>query len=81
MNKKLIKLENNKEYFQISELDEMGVKYLLLMNIDDESDIKIVKRISENGVDSIVEIEDSNMLIDLKNKFKILVEEEKKIYE
>ena len=81
MNKKIIKLENNKEYFQISELDEMSVKYLLLMNIDDESDIKIVKRVSENGVDAIVEVEDSNMLIDLKNKFKILVEEEKKIYE
>ena len=81
MNKKIIKLENNKEYFQISELDEMNVKYLLLMNIDDESDIKIVKRVSDNGIDAIVEIEDSNILIGLKNKFKILVDEEKKIYE
>ena len=31
MNKKLLKLENNKEYFMINELEDNGIKYLLLL--------------------------------------------------
>ena len=48
MNKKILKLENNKEYFSISELTEDGINYLLLMNVDNEYDVKIVKKIQEN---------------------------------
>ncbi|MBQ9023952.1 MAG: hypothetical protein IJ105_01880 [Bacilli bacterium] len=80
MNKKIIKLENNKEYFSISELEENGIKYLLLINIDNEEDIKIVKKVSNNNEEYIIEIENDDILIDLKNKFKSLVEEDKKNY-
>ena len=80
MNKKIIKLENNKEYFQISELVENNINYLLLMNIDNEEDIKIVKRITEAGENYIIEIEKGDILFDLKNKFKSLVENDKKNY-
>lgn len=80
MNKKIIKLENNKEYFSISELEENGIKYLLLINIDNEEDIKIAKKVSDNNEEYIIEIENDDILIDLKNKFKSLVEEDKKNY-
>ena len=79
MNKKVIKLENNKEYFQISELEDNGVKYLLVMNVDNESDVKIVKKVSEAGEDYIIDVE-GDILIDLKNKFKSLVDTDKQIY-
>lgn len=68
MNKKLIKLENNKEYFQISELEDNGIKYLLLINIDNEADIKIVKKVSDNNEEYIIEIEKGDIINDLKNK-------------
>ena len=79
MNKKVIKLENNKEYFQISELEDNGVKYLLVMNVDNESDVKIVKKVSEAGEDYIIDVE-GDILTDLKNKFKSLVDTDKQIY-
>ena len=79
MNKKVIKLENNKEYFQISELEDNGVKYLLVMNVDNESDVKIVKKEIEAGEDYIIDVE-GDILTDLKNKFKSLVDTDKQIY-
>lgn len=80
MNRKIIKLENNKEYFQISELNENGNLYLLLINIDNESDIKIVKKVSDVNEDFIAEIEDESIINDLKTKFKSFIEEDKKNY-
>lgn len=80
MNKKIIKLENNKEYFQISELIENNEKYVLLMNIDNESDIEIAKKVSEGLEEYIIELEDTAIINDLKNKFKSLIEEDKKNY-
>ena len=80
MNRKIIKLENNKEYFQMSELNENGNLYLLLINIDNESDIKIVKKVSDVNEDFIVEIEDESIINDLKTKFKSFIEEDKKNY-
>ena len=78
MNKKIIKLENNKEYFELSEIVENEVKYLLLINIDNEADVKIVKKIVQDGEEYIVDIEDKEKITDLKNKFKSLVEEDKR---
>lgn len=80
MNKKVIKLENNKEYFQISELIENNEKYILLMNVDNESDIKIAKKVSEGLEEYIIELEDASIINTLKNKFKSLVEADKKNY-
>ena len=80
MNKRILKLENNKEYFMISELNENNINYLLLMNVDNESDVKIVKRISSDQEDYIEDVVQGDLLIGLKQKFKSLVEAEKKSY-
>lgn len=80
MNKKTIKLENNKEYFAINELTENNITYLLLMNIDNESDIVIAKKITDNNEDYVVIVSEKNIINDLKPKFKLLVDSDKNIY-
>ncbi len=79
MNKKILKLENNKEYFLMSELIENDTNYLLLINVDNEYDIKICKRVVSDDEDYIVEIEQSDTLTKLKEKFKLLVDKDKNI--
>ena len=80
MNKKIIKLENNKEYFVISELIENNDNYLLVINVDNESEVKIIKKVSENSENFIIEEVQSDILPSLKNKFKELVDNDKKLY-
>ena len=80
MNKKVIKLENNKEYFIINELIENNIKYILVMNVDNESDVKIVKQITDNNEEYIIDVKDEALLNDLKQKFKSLVDQEKNNY-
>ncbi len=77
MNKKIIKLENNKEYFMVQSILEDGITYLLLMNIDNEYDTKIVKKVTMDNEDYIIDIEQSDILLSLKAKFKALVDSEK----
>lgn len=79
MNKKVIKLENNKEYFMIAELTEENVNYLLLINVDNEYDIKIAKKVNEEGEDYIVEVMEDDVLTSLKEKFKVVVDRDKNI--
>lgn len=79
---KIIKLENNKEYFVIETLVENNIDYLLLLNLVDDKEIKIVKKITENDEDYIVDITDEKDLSNLKSRFKeILEDEQKKILE
>ena len=80
MNKKIIKLENNKEYFMISSLNENDIDYLLLMNVDNESDIKIVKKIKEGNEEYIIEVSQGDILGSLKDKFKNIIDSEKNNY-
>ena len=51
---KIIKLENNKEYFVIETLMDNNIDYLLLLNLVDDKEIKIVKKITEDDEDYIV---------------------------
>lgn len=81
MDKKILKLENNKEYFMIEELKEDNINYLLLMNVDNEFDLKIVKKFSIGEEYYIVDIEDEQLLTNLKGKFKQIVENEKLQFE
>lgn len=79
---KIIKLENNKEYFVIETLVDNNIDYLLLLNLVDDKKIKIVKKITENDEDYIVDIIDEKDLSNLKSRFKeILEDEQKKILE
>ena len=80
MNNKILKLENNKEYYTISTLTEDNINYLLLMNVDNEYDIKIVKKVNINNEDYIIEIKQGDIINSLKEKFKELVDKEKNIY-
>ena len=80
MNKKIIKLENNKEYFMISSLEENNIIYLLLINVDNEYDIKVVKKVSIDNEDYIIEIDQGDILQDLKSKFKTSINNEKNNY-
>lgn len=80
MNKKILKLENNKEYFQISEIVENNITYLLLINVDNEVDSKIVKKVSMDNEDYIIEIEQGDILLDLKSRFKEQIKKEKSNY-
>lgn len=77
MNKKILKLENNKEYFMVQSILEDGINYLLLMNIDDEKDTKIVKKVTIDNEDYILDVEQGDILLSLKTKFKDLVDSEK----
>ena len=78
MNKKIFKLENNKEYFMISELTEDNTVYFLLMNVDDESDIKIMKQLITNGEEYLTIVKENEVIANLKGKFKSLVDSDKK---
>lgn len=80
MNKKILKLENNKEYFMISSLVDNGVTYLLLINVDDETDIKICKKVTIENDDSLIDIKQGDILEDLKLRFKDLVNKDKSKY-
>ena len=79
---KIIKLENNKEYFVIETLVDNNIDYLLLLNLVDDKKIKIIKKFTENDEDYIVDITDEKDLSNLKSRFKeILEDEQKKILE
>lgn len=80
MNKKILKLENNKEYFAISAIQDNEINYLLLINVDNEFDSKIVKKVSDGNEDYIIDIDQGDILLELKSKFKEAVDKEKNIY-
>ena len=53
---KIVKLENNKEYFVLETLIDNNINYMLLLNLVDDKEIKIVKMILDNGEEYFVEI-------------------------
>ena len=55
---KIVKLENNKEYFVLETLIDNNINYMLLLNLVDDKEIKIVKMILDNGEEYFVEITD-----------------------
>lgn len=77
-NKKILKLENNKEYFVLNQIIDNDDTYLLVLNVDNEYDIKICKKIIINEEDFILDVDDEALLNDLKSRFKELVLEEEK---
>ena len=79
---KIVKLENNKEYFVLETLIDNNINYMLLLNLVNDKEIKIVKMILDNGEEYFVEITDDKELTSLKSRFKeILEDEQKKILE
>jgi len=74
---KIVKLENNKEYFVLETLID-NINYMLLLNLVDDKEIKIVKMILDNGEEYFVEITDDKELTSLKSRFKDILDEQKK---
>ena len=75
---KIVKLENNKEYFVLETLIDNNINYMLLLNLVDDKEIKIVKMILDNGEEYFVEIIDDKELTSLKSRFKDILDEQKK---
>lgn len=75
---KIVKLENNKEYFVLETLIDNNINYMLLLNLVDDKEIKIVKMILDNGEEYFIEITDEKELISLKSRFKDILDEQKK---
>lgn len=75
---KIVKLENNKEYFVLETLIDNNINYMLLLNLVDDKEIKIVKMITDNGEEFFVEITDEKELTSLKSRFKDILDEQKK---
>lgn len=75
---KIVKLENNKEYFVLETLIDNNINYMLLLNLVDDKEIKIVKMILDNGEEYFVEIADDKELTSLKSRFKDILDEQKK---
>lgn len=75
---KIVKLENNKEYFVLETLIDNNINYMLLLNLVDDKEIKIVKMILDNGEEYFVEITDDKELTSLKPRFKDILDEQKK---
>lgn len=75
---KIVKLENNKEYFVLETLIDNNINYMLLLNLVDDKEIKIVKMILDNGEEYFAEITDDKELTSLKSRFKDILDEQKK---
>ena len=75
---KIVKLENNKEYFVLETLIDNNINYMLLLNLVDDKEIKIVKMILDNGEEYFVEITYDKELTSLKSRFKDILDEQKK---
>lgn len=76
----IITLEDNKKYFVLSELLEERKTYCLILNIEDENDIKITSKEQKDNKMILVEINDDELLNNLSVKFKELLEKEQEMY-
>ena len=77
-NNTILKLENNKEYFVLEQIIENDSTYLLVLNVDNEYDIKICKKVTINGEDYILDVDNELLLSDLKSRFNELIKENEK---
>lgn len=79
LNHQIVTLGNNTKYFVLSELVENGNTYYLIVNTDNESDIKIVLK-EEKDVKIVFSDIDSTTVSELSTKFKESLEKEQKMY-
>ena len=76
----IITLEDNKKYFVLKELLEDRKEYCLILNIENENDIKITSKEQRNNKMILVEINDNELLDDLSVKFKESLKKEQEMY-
>lgn len=76
----IITLEDNKKYFVLKELLEDRKEYCLILNIEDENDIKITSKEQKDNKMILVEINDNELLDNLSVKFKESLKKEQEMY-
>ena len=65
----LVTLRNNKQYFILEDLLYQYDKYDLVLNVEDENDIKIVLQEVKNGKTVLTPVEDKALLKELGKLF------------
>ena len=73
----IITLEDNKKYFVLDEINYNEKDYALIINVDNQSDIKIMEKTSN---EDLFEVEDETLVNELKSKFKEVVQNTQKLY-
>lgn len=76
----IITLEDNKKYFVLKELLEDRKEYCLILNIENENDIKITSKEQKDNKMILVEINDNELLDNLSVKFKESLKKEQEMY-
>lgn len=76
----IITLEDNKKYFVLKEILEGRKEYCLILNIENENDIKMVSKEQRNNKMVLVEVNDEELLNNLSIKFKESLKKEQEMY-
>ena len=71
----IVTLRNGNSYFVLEEVSDNFDTYNLLLNVEDESDIKIVMQEVINGKTVLTEVKDFLNLSSLKALFKTKIED------
>ena len=71
----IVTLANGKSYFVIEEVSDNFDTYNLLLNVEDEKDVRIVMQEVINGKTVLTEVKDLLNLSYLKSRFKTKIEE------
>lgn len=79
LNHQIVTLNNNTKYFVLSELIENMNTYYLIVNTDNESDIKIVLKEEKDNKIVFSDV-DLALISELSTKFKESLENEQKMY-
>ena len=66
----LVTLKNNKQYLVLASLMHEYDVYNLVLNVEDENDIKIVMQEVKNGKTIFTDVEDKNLLKTLSPLFE-----------
>ena len=66
----LVTLRNNKQYFVLEDLLYKYDTYNLVLNVEDENDIKIVLQEVKNGKTVLTDVNDINLLSELSPLFE-----------
>jgi hypothetical protein len=71
----IVTLKNGKSYFVLEEVSDNFNTYNLILNVEDDNDIKIVCQELSNGKTSLKEVKDILDISYLKSRFKTKIEE------
>ncbi len=80
INHQIVTIDNNKKYFVLHELSNNDKRYCLMLNIEDEKDIQIMEKVSEDEEIRFFSVEDETLLKELADKFNTAIKKEQDMY-